>query len=849
MIWRFISGIIAVTVSGAVLGAMLYSPERTVSLFEKKRRGADTLLLYELRQGETIKFNTLPGSDMHFLVSHCLLPADHRYNPDQTFEYGLHLSFADKQGKKKHDQTYWEKSRQSKAEPDGDSWALENAFLPLGEGELTDDRITVVAAGRVLPEGGRVHITLKESGFPVLLRIYRIEPRSDLERFKRYQLMPEYRKETIASYMGFESLDQLPLSDLWRLFQKKWQRVEATTPTGDNARKHRIYYHGFRLARVPKDDTVIELEPKRSLAFNLAGPLDIHFVLVEPDKPTKLRVAILTSTPESVESAAPVDLDVVPDRPTELSLPAGDNSVVIENSSNTVLRFRIALGRKPTRLIGHALFLPDAAKVWDSYLIPERSRFHALSITGEDDGSAQYSTLGLKTSELMRLDLRAALRSFEDNEKRVFNIEYLNSAGRVIRSYALDFEPIASRFERLWIDDRQTDDWLSDPYKVYLTVSPKTRRVRVSSDRRLLARAFVEHPKAAPENAVGDPPYPELADELHWRYRKGAANPWHSIEGENWRRLSDEGRIPKIDAQARMVHTPKVEAEPPHWQSILARGRAGVEHLFVQINIRSEEALLVRNPRGFRLRCPLEKDIQVKLLPDPAGAKLGILEALYYLPTEIPLEGVISVSQNGKGIANIDAITRKGTVRIRRVRRQGILKWSHTYQNGTPLLFYKILPSQGVPYQPPGKCRLLKSYSVTRVEPGRSAVLPVAVDGTEPRTVNIIAYSSRLPRLGVLLDGGKLKRREGPAKESYTLSRRELEPQWNEEQGFVWMPARPEEKLRTTEAMFVGLGSDLSQGIHTMTVRNTGRSTVWIRSFTQAKKANRESLVNVRTLK
>ena len=272
-----------------VVAALFFlTPRMEKSNLDIIKQDADTLLLYQLNPGDSLAFDILPNDTIFYVVSHLMLPPEAGKNPYRRYAYALEATFRNDLGHVVHQQQFFERSRHSIAPMEQSGMFISNAVLREGNEILADDRITRVPVFDFLATGGTAQLKLVQTEYPVLLRIYRSETRSDFERLQKLALTPEKQREIIADNMGLESLDELTMPEQQRLFSSKWIRIEAKTTDGGELPTRRIYYTGFRLPFDDYDGTSIPLAGLGCAAFNIKGPARAEIILAEAVAATRL---------------------------------------------------------------------------------------------------------------------------------------------------------------------------------------------------------------------------------------------------------------------------------------------------------------------------------------------------------------------------------------------------------------------------------------------------------------------------------------------------------------------------------------------------------------------------------
>jgi hypothetical protein len=118
----------------------------------------------------------------------------------------------------------------------------------------------------------------------------------------------------------------------------------------------------------------------------------------------------------------------------------------------------------------------------------------------------------------------------------------------------------------------------------------------------------------------------------------------------------------------------------------------------------------------------------------------------------------------------------------------------------------------------------------------------------EPRAINLVFYGSHTSTVTALIDKGRLRRDSEPRLGRPTRAAQELSPIWRPSSSSSFLLTKPDETLRTSQTTFVQLGSDLSKGAHTLTLRNTGKRELWFRAFQATSTPQKKAKVEVKRL-
>ena len=831
-----------------VVAALYFlTPRMEMSNLDIIKQDADTLLLYQVNPGESLAFDILPNDTIFYVVSHLMLPPEAGKNPYRRYAYAFEATFRNDLGHVVHQQQFFERSRHSIAPMEQSGMFISNAMLREGTDILADDRITRVPVFDFLSGGGVAQLKLVQTDYPVLLRIYRTEVRSDFERLQKLALTPEKQREIIAENMGLESLDELTVPEQQRLFSSKWIRIEAKTPDGGELPTRRIYYTGFRLPFDDYDGTSIPLAGRGCAAFNLQGPAEAEIILAEATGATRLMYYSVYALAEAGLDIPARNVALQPGESVFRALPEGVQSLMVCNQGLDPVVIRLGIRGDKALPQGFAGLLADPQNEGRYFAVTDTMSI-SMPIAGTAEGeNLRFATDGFSDTDILRLDLRRIEAQKADAADCRVDLNFIDAKGATVFTHTETLPFVHSRFERAMpFSAEMEEERLSDVTTLYLRPGSDVSEVNVQGACIVGARAFSEQPWIGPENN----PYTENLQGRIWKYRLLPSAIWHPMMPEDWQQVSADNRFVRVTLQARLEPLEEKEERPPDqvfWDS--ATTAAGTEEV-VGLLEQTDPPDYLSPGEQFWISCEPRTPVAVTLPPDPGRSNAALLEGMYYLPADMSIAGTFTVRLHGDAVVTEKPAVRRGDFRVGHVsdRRQS-LSWNNDMSGGQPLVLVRIEPADIGELKALASCVVYKSYILTRIPAHGRRVFGVSLDADFDTGLNIHTLSTSLPVFTVTIDGGsprRIKRRISPY---FTTGMAELHPRWDTMNPRVWIPDMPNRALRAAERQYVGLDGDLRPGHHRISVYNASAADIWVRMFYQVRSERTRTNISVKSIR
>ncbi|MCB9760737.1 MAG: hypothetical protein H6739_12925 [Alphaproteobacteria bacterium] len=503
---------------------------------------AERILAYPLDQ--PVRFDLEAGASAVKLVSWLAGPPRWARDVRATAVYSLEVTLRDRAGVEVARWPVRVRARGSLL-PTALGALRPPARLAEGDGDLSDDRLTLLPIGALLPGGGDMTVASAHTppGHRVLLIAFRESPRSAASRIRLVRGQAAEEREGRAGRLTPFGWAGLP--ERWQepLAARRWERLGAL-PDGEGlvptARLFTTFEKGSwwdaPAAGVP-------VPPHGALAFNLEGPTTFQGRWWTVDGhpagavPTTLRVRTADGR-EQVQGMGAVAA-VGP-----LSIGPGVTSVqlTLEADAPYVFRARTlegaldrAWGDPPREAIdplGHQRVAPDLRNLELFRATPEGPPLR-FPLT---PGWWARLRLFVRLPPLPSAPARATV-----------TLRVRGADGAVLATHVVPLEALPSAFERYTQVDDPATAAVAEPQTRTLKPPPGATVVEVLAD----------VPVDVGFSEASDPDAPRVTwagydDRAGGRWVPLVRNPWRARYPEDLDALIDAGRAPRVDAQVRL---------------------------------------------------------------------------------------------------------------------------------------------------------------------------------------------------------------------------------------------------------------------------------------------------------
>lgn len=542
--------------------------EQTETMPEGKPR-----LFYELEPEDRLSLALAPEVERVKLIVLRQLPPGTGGGPEARYTYGLTATLLDARGQEVWRTPVWFESRVTWSEPVGPGETpLARAWLPSGEGVLTDERVIELDLSPVRGAGGELVLEAAAGAHdPVLVRPYRRAPgEEDAGGLFRWPVVEERHRQRLAERAGSTLFSELDPSEQEALSRFRWQRMEASGARGRDYVAARVILTGYRRdeAERPAPGTpggpgVHALEPGQAVAFNLRGPARLE-LLVEPEgRAGGASAQVVTVSQGGRVTRSALQLDGVPRAGSEQSLTEGEVvSLALVNDGSARLSARVLADGVEGLLFGRTSAVFDASA--GRYLLIPDTRVSAMYRTTGRARPVEYELRG-EADDRIRVEARSV-----DGAGAGLQLELLDGRGEVLSTGRLDCPA-----GRVAWEETRGEGPAGVPARVELWVG-EARRLRLWSDRPVDVSVSVP---LASDFAPGrpDPTYALELTDARLRSEPLAWRRWGRILPEGVRELREAGRQIDLVGQVRIEPT---AAEQPAdlaallgWPSPTARAR------------------------------------------------------------------------------------------------------------------------------------------------------------------------------------------------------------------------------------------------------------------------------------
>ena len=579
------------------------------------------MVFSQLEPGEEIQFAVPPTIDRMRISSRLLVPEQEGRDHRRSYDYGVNVSWLDRDGRLVSSRVFHERSRVSwdvdpvdpsdSGDPgdsaQGHDEVTRNATIPGDDRCITDNRVTTIPIRELLPEGGVVKVSASAASYPVLMRGFARTQRkgTDLERAV---LAPTRREiEQAVHGSGVPSFDLLNARERRLLLSKQW-RADHVPLIGDAPLSRRVQFRATEDQRDQRD-VRLKLQPRRSVALNLRGPVSIR--ISGNAEIQKLNVSVVADVADAadgeqgpffqesvttplgfagettarelrIDSAAPFSLQITNPSPSEIWFYAS-----VDDASESHL-----FGRTVGVPLTHVLLPkenaersgPSGRKGPDELdlpatvlLIPETLSFTAYRIGPNLPLPVIIGTPGFGPDDTLLIDVRALLYGPDDKAERTFSLIGRNAAGEELYRSSATFAVEAAPFEEVDAPaprrQRVTppglaapalardaaagaQSWLSEPVRLYAPGDTNVVQFELTSPDALVATV------RAPGMVHGDAtlyPLPQGAARL--RYARRPLTEWSRLPPTEPKRLREAGQALTVTANVRLEAPPDLTEE------------------------------------------------------------------------------------------------------------------------------------------------------------------------------------------------------------------------------------------------------------------------------------------------
>ena len=749
---------------------------------------------HSLEQGQDIEFLLLAGSEP--IVLHSRLRLDGSEDDQASYDYALQVSWIDSNSKLVKAEVHWEQS-----------WALARAE------STTAKRTTRLLPGPLAKTGGKLRVkahTLPKRTLVAFVRAYQRKARTVIERKRLALALSEGLRRRSSERLGFASWSELTYSEREESLTYLWQTLP---PLDHSLEKTKLWDCADEWERKQANLARQTLRPGRSLALSLRGPLRARLIG---------EAAIESLRFKFVGEQGAVRTKQTRDR-HEATIDFLDEEVFsfhVENRGKRAISFRVALSRaRSAPSFGLARMIPrswvrNSDPETSFFARPEQRNLRLPRIGPQDRHPLVFGLRGHASQDVIRLSIRATLRSTSDKMKRRVSLHALDSAGKELWARSAEFLPNSTGYER----GISEHDWLSEPVVFYVSGLENVGQIMVDSADELFVGLSV---KGAEK---GDPLLyrePEIAeDRARLRYAFNPLRSWHGLRPRNWAALEQSKQVAELSAMVRLeddsngspARGSPTSAQSRSYQSLDPSGSRGAAPLFLR-------TMISPSPTITRIHCRFRPS------PRPRAFRYGAIAAR-------TMEGQLPgrIWSLGRALGKPYTIEfgeqawkrgrlRQTLTRLRSARQGPVRRIRFTGPRGAEL--WLETASQSLPCAQP-----YRAVRAHLLEPGAELLFDIATQGRS-RLLSFSGFARDSTTLEVVVDGGSPRLKPGLFQQ-LMLATQELTLPLREER--VLVADRPTRQLSVLESKAVVLGASLEAATHQVRVRNIGSSAVYLRT-------------------
>lgn len=794
-IGRYLALMVLLGVVGAVSAVTLKALGREPDASVTKVNTAERIIGYQVFPDRGPAFR-LRGTRLK-LVSNVVVEG---YDPQRVTAYGFRLVVRDG-GRELWRGEVFLQSRESKARWDGRRWRDEAAWgvTPIG---LTDERIAILN----LPDraaGATLSITLLGTPHEAVIRLFGDEIRSDVERQSALsRIDPGERNELIRSstYIPWQLL---AFTEQFARLTHRWVRMAALGDSGSDVTTRTIYVTDFRLSIPPPLKEGIEVARGHDVAINVQGPAHMSLAALSGS------IGDLEVT--QLNAAGEQRLRI--DEHGGIEAGEGPGTLIVRTARAEPMRFRLA------GPVGAKLASEHAPPVPPGELVPDQVNVSLVAC-----GDSTPVILPVPVVDRMpllgrgiRIDARVVVTDEGDPGDSALSplfVAYVSATGKKLRVDRVVVGGLVSRFERLSVGGGFAR--VTEPSSLRVVAPPGAARIELTAERDVVVRAY----RWVPGEQMMEPPYRDIAvPELRWRYARLIQRSWFPMAPVA--PVDASLRPVQLEAQVRLE--PILPSENPltisDYQALVPEGHPEQQRAREPIASDELAEVLTAWPTGSRTRIGVGADRILDFRPTIVSRpRLSWIVD----PSAVGSELVVTVDEQRIPVAITSTVGAVNLPRItpgrHRVRLEGSARE----------VWIDRPPVDGGA----GVSRDRTLYRLTK-DGIRVRVLQRAQESVH---VYAIVYApspsaSQTTSFVMTVDGGRVARRNG-------LSDKLTSPEVN-----APMPAArrtqpavlidlANQSAGVPRSLGIGILSDLAGGWHTVALRRTGSTDVWVRFVT-----------------
>lgn len=511
-------------------------------------------LFYVLQPGGRLALALAPDVERVKLVALRQLPPASPVEPGARYPFGLVSVLLDHDGREVWRTPAWFESRITRAGQDGPGAAsLSRAWLPSGEGLLTDERVIELDLSPLAGAGGELVLEAVAGAVdPVLVRPYRrVLAEKAAGGLFGGAGSEERRRERLAERAGSTLFSELDPREQQALSRFHWRRMAARGARGRDYLATRVILAGYEDGQAgpaapgsPAGPGIHALRPGRAVALNLAGPAQ---VLVEVERtgdagPASAQVVAVSLRGEVERSR--LLLGAAARAQTVQAVAAGDIvSLVVANDGQEGLSARVLADDVDGLLQGGTTAVFDH-RIGRYLLLPD-ARVSAMYRTLDAVHAVEYELRG-GDGDRVRVEARSVGGLGAD-----LRLEILDGGGEVLSHGRLPCPEGLAAFETA--RNGGAEEPAGIEAQAELWVGERARRLRLWADRPVDVAVSV--PLHDPATDARDQSWAEAPSGARLRFDPGASRRWTHVLPVGAEDLAEAGRQTSLVGQVRFEPT------------------------------------------------------------------------------------------------------------------------------------------------------------------------------------------------------------------------------------------------------------------------------------------------------
>lgn len=522
----------------------------------------ESLRMLELPPGTSLDLLVPPDIERLRIATRVLGPS--HTPPEWSPRYSVALRWLDPDDQPVFDRVVEFRSRVSSF-PTPEARIERSRLQPADERVLSDSRTTVVPGGELLPAGGTLRVEAPADGPSLLVRVWGESERSRLDAERLGRAPSNQDRERLSGRIAATSWARLLPSERSLVAATRRRSLIPRGGSDSDLARRRVVPAEVAISWAEQSAVQLRLEPDRSLAVNLVGPVQVR--LSGGRGASSLEVWVVSDREEGAPQAEIIERPAWPlgfhgeeeARLFEVPQDAAFSLRVRNDGQETVEPLLLSVDDPhPDRLWAWSVGVPLAdrappggAGTAETVLVaPEIRYLPRVRVGAEWPLPLQVGMYGVQT--LAVIEARPVLADPGDVTERSVEVRWLDATDAVQRTATTPVPVTPATYERLMPaaqghEPSEEGDWIGEPVRFYVAVGAETAALQVDSADDLLVTVRLQ---AA---ARGDGRwYPLPYESVRVRYASRSERTWETEPPLDPEALREAGQWSLVAANVRL---------------------------------------------------------------------------------------------------------------------------------------------------------------------------------------------------------------------------------------------------------------------------------------------------------